>query len=423
MDIHILCAGEQLGPCTEAAVREMLKEGKVSPTDLAWTAGRENWEPLATLLPNRPAFLSTAEPATPRQRAFLSYMGLPFAAETTRDEAARLVNDAMENPRDAERLSRWSEERLLLHPELFAAEIQARKENRAQRYLEIYLEQGTPFFDKVTKAHCQVLVGHLDVQIPRWDADEREAAWKYFFPALAEKFPQLATLEGKLKFASGKREEEPRPTRSATVKTSRGSSSSVGRTIGALARGIFLGLLVLGVLWFGFQGYQKWPMAVTYLQAKLAAPASAPSAPVAPVAPAGEAPVSEPAPAVADVPAPQKSEETPATTEPAAEAPVAAIPPAPAPAALAPPAPRTTVVLTKPMEVKLAYGKIVVPAGTSVQIVERNGVILTVRYLDKLVVIPASQTDLGHETAVPAVALPNPAPATTAANASSAFRE
>jgi hypothetical protein len=266
MDIQILHDGEQTGPYTEAAVQSLLRDGSVLANDLAWRPGLADWVPLVDLLfpaaapppaasASRPeASPEIGEPATARQKAFLTYVGVAFALETTKEQAARLVSDAMEHPQDPARLARWNEERLHLHPELFAAEIQARKERRPQHFLEICHEQGARLFEKVTKAHCQVLVGHLDVHSPHWDAHEREAATKHFFPALAEKFPQLLTEEGRAQFKPAPRAavSAKRPASSPLAGKSRPSSGpGVGKIIYAILRGVFIGLIVLGLLWIG----------------------------------------------------------------------------------------------------------------------------------------------------------------------------
>ncbi|HYR58726.1 MAG TPA: DUF4339 domain-containing protein [Chthoniobacteraceae bacterium] len=287
MDIQILHDGDETGPYTEEAVQALLKDGSVRIDDLAWRPGMDDWIPLVKLLypaasaaaPARPAApvdedaarAGAREPATKRQKAFLSYLGIAFPPEITREDASLLVNDAMENPKDPARVARWNDERLRLYPELFAAEIQARKENRAQRYFEICQEEGAACFDKVTRAHCQVLVGHLDVRFPNWDANEREAPWKYFFPALAEKFPQLVTEEGKEKLKQLEGARAPEPAAHSSPVVARTRSSSPVKKILALVRGAIIGLVILAALWFG-RGYLE-------RNARRANEASGPSSP------------------------------------------------------------------------------------------------------------------------------------------------
>lgn len=466
MDIQILRDGKETGPYTEEAVQALLKEGSVLINDLAWRPGLPDWVPLMYVLypaatrppappvapkPEEPAPApAPREPASARQKAFLDYVGIAFPPDVTKEDASSLVNDAMENPKDPARLARWNEERLHLHPELFTTEITARKEGRSQRFLEICHEEGASFFEKVTKAHCQVLVAHLDVHSPNWDANERDAATKHFFPALAEKFPQLLTEEGKGKFKAAKQPQAAaRHAKSSpvAVKTPPPSKSRAGKVVYAVARGIFVGLIILGLLWVG-RGF--------FVNKPAPKKTSVPTADASPTAPAADEAATSTAPAPAPpVVAPQKETAQAAAPEKPVEAPVATAPapspatpePAMAAAEMKPPetipvlpgtgeslipsatpslipsspalpaagdslmpaatpglippagAARTSVILTKAIEITLPFGKISVPPGTAVKIVSQNGSALTVRYLDHVVTIPASSTDLGADPA------------------------
>ena len=48
--IHITRQGAQYGPYPESSVKDMLAEGQLLPTDLAWDEGAESWQPLQELL-------------------------------------------------------------------------------------------------------------------------------------------------------------------------------------------------------------------------------------------------------------------------------------------------------------------------------------------------------------------------------------
>ena len=48
--IHITRQGAQYGPYPESIVKDMLAEGQLLPTDLAWYEGAESWQPLQELL-------------------------------------------------------------------------------------------------------------------------------------------------------------------------------------------------------------------------------------------------------------------------------------------------------------------------------------------------------------------------------------
>ena len=510
MDIYILQNGEETGPFSVETARALLKQGTVGEADFATRPGMEKWIPLAEFLATDPVPVpvepvkntpaTKAEPATPKQKAFLSYFSIPITANLTRDQAALLVNDTMEEASNAARLARWNEERLRLHPELFAAEIQARKENRATHFFELCQSTGAQYFSGVAKAHCQVLVGFLDVKFPNWDAKESEAAEHYFFPAVAEKFPQLVHKEwrGRLHYADGTKISQDIVRKSPTSKLRRTATSPLVATV----RGVVLGVVILGALYLGHHTIQSDTIAATAATGATPSPESAAPSPTAerapapapevaavpepasvapqnlppiePVAPAPPMAQTEPspatppvataeapmAPAPATLPAPLDSAVAtapmagttpppmaadpamapvaPMATSPTAldTAPMASLPgreppvpvapppatmpmagtlpnaptalpePAPAPvpaaddfAAMVPPLPvapvaKTNLVLTKPVEVTLTYGKIMLAPGTPVKLVTRQGGILKVSYQNRVITIPAGSTDI-----------------------------
>jgi hypothetical protein len=350
MDIYILRDGKEIGPFTEETTQNLLKQGSILMEDFAWHAGLPKWLPLDEVLgatqheeptaapieePVEEAPAEKAgtpakragEPATGKQKALLSYLGIHFSSELTKDQAALMVNDAMEDAKNASRLAQWNTDRLRLHPEIFSDEIQAKKESRASRYFDICQAEGEDYFTKVTKAHCQVLVGYLDVKFPDWDANEKESVKNYFFPAIAEKFPQLVKKQwkGKLRYSDGKKvaaEFKRGPAASPVVK--RGTSSPLI----AIGRGIVFGVIILVMFFFVknvMNGGGKSPAPDAAKPA--AQPAAAPSKPAEPPAPVAAKPEALP---------PIMQEKTVAAADPAA--PVVPAPADPLMAAAAVPA-------------------------------------------------------------------------------------
>jgi len=254
MNIYIMRDGQKIGPFGEEAVRVLIEQGDVDEEDLACRKGSSDWEPLSKVL-NSPAPAAaepppsiSTEPATAAQIAFLSYFGISIPAGLLKDVAEKLITKATEDPQNAKRLAMWNTDRLNLHPDLFAAEAQAKKENRAQFFFDLCQTAGSDYFTGVTKAHCQVLVAFLDVKFPRWDAHEAEATERYFFPAIAEKFPQLVNKawRGRLHYGQGPTAVGAKASRkSPTAKLARRADSPLR----AIMRGLLLGLFILGVLY------------------------------------------------------------------------------------------------------------------------------------------------------------------------------
>ena len=273
MDLHILHDGREIGPFTPEAACALLREGAALPTDLAWRPRMPRWIPLCELLAiepppapapapvlapappivvARPIAVAESEPATARQKALLSYLGLPFGDALLRTGAALLISDAMEHAGHSERFEQWMQDRLRQHPDLFAAEIQARWESRADRHLQRCQSAGADCFTQLSKAHVQVLLNYLDVSCPNWDADEDAAHQRWLLPAMAQKFPRLVKphWKGRLKFPSASNlAAAPARARSSAV-------AAVGFPFAAAVRGIVLGLLLLlaaGMVWVAVQ--------------------------------------------------------------------------------------------------------------------------------------------------------------------------
>jgi hypothetical protein len=465
MDIYILRDGKEIGPFNEETTQTLLKQGAVLINDLAWQPGMAQWGPLHSVLYPGPACAPdgarpeladpaihsptpiTSEPATAKQKALLSYMGAAFSTDLTKDQAARLVNDTMENPADAGRLERWNHERLRLYPELFQAEIQAKKENRPNHFHEITKTEGGDVFNNVTKAHCQVLVGFLDVRFPNWDAHEHQAIWDYFFPAIAEKFPQLLRKEWKrkLKYPEGPKVAPELARHAGVVKPKRRSFPAA-----ILVRATGAGVATLIVLYAGYQFATRKPW-LKWSEARPNATPVTKSAGKGAVVESGKTAASgvdleklfaqNP---IADPAAPDLSTQAPATGVPMNAAAPEAGPPAEAATASSPtaaplfdatahaavpgtaPEPltiqRTNLVITKPVDVPLRFGHARLAPGTVVKFVGQDGALLRVRYGGEVVVVPAGSTDF---LGAPPVALspsgtPNPGAANSAAPAAPA---
>ena len=431
MDIYLLRDGKECGPFTEKATQTFLEQGAIVMDDLAWTPGLPSWSPLTQVLyPAAPATdaadefaeekmviefqqesvtleehefdvageqpsveevapggvvggVSGGESPTAKQRAFLAYIGISLSTFTTKEEAAIFVSEAMEDPKMSARVLQWNDDRLRLHPDIFSAELQAKKEDRANRYFNICLHEGADILVDVTKAHCQVLVAYLDVNFPNWDAHESDAPRSYFFPAVAEKFPSLVRKEwrDKLKYPSGPKIAAEFGTRNPSTRLHAAPSP-----IGALIRGVVFGLAVLLLLYVCMQIFIGEPATET---------AAAGEASPAPAAERPPKTVSEPEPAkpVAKAPPtePAKNGMIAGLTDPA---PPTAEPPAMDGTPAIPAEPKTRVTITKPCDVKLRYGSAKIVVGTEFKIIAQDAAGVTVIHLAETVRIPLENTDL-----------------------------
>ena len=427
MKIHLIREGKEEGPFSAATLRRMLQAGEVRGRDRAWHRGMEDWgrvEEVVSAIPED-LFEAAEEAATPQQKAFLSYLGISFSRELSADEAARLLNQALDKPRDPARLARWPEERARLYPEIFAEDLQVKKEQRADLYLRKVQEEGRDCFLNVGKAHCQVLLSFMDVKYPNWEAyGPVDAAWNYFFPALAQQFPSLVTKawRGKLKFRSGPRvaaevthasiphqEEAPEP-----------AHPSKFWPLTALAA--VFALVAGGAYWqWQHPSTQAAPIVVSGTplpgpgpgamgQGNYAASTAAPEAAATPQMLASKTETPRRKRQRVKPPVEMAIPEAPTTEVTAnAEPPASAVEPPPSPALpsapVATPAPllavptiksRASITLVRPIEVQLTYGRIVLPTGTSLKFISAEGDWVNVGYMNSVVPVPLRSTDLAQ---------------------------
>ena len=490
MQIFIIHDGQQAGPFTEDAVQTLLTKGHVRPNDMGWRKGLPAWLPLSRVLEPAagavnapPPVPSSKAPAgtndtppresamTPKQVALLKYLGAEIGEDATRETAAIAISDALEKPKLQDRIRKWHDEKLRLHPDIFQDEIDFRRANRVSHYLELCQTDGAEAVTDVTKAHVHVLVESLDRRFPRWETDPAAALWDYLLPAIAEHFPKLVRPEWKGPLTLGG------ISKVAAAATGRKTGRQTGGALppppapsgalGAAGRGIIYGAIALVVIFGGIMARDHWKPDASKRAPQnppTAIPVATPDKPSAPTPPPAVKPVETPAvnttppdkaplagpdqPPVPPVapPAPAPAAPAPAPPLPVPVAPVAEEkparmddksppPPAPNPAAIpetppaisAPVAPRTFVTLTQGIGVSLANGQMKLSAGTPLRISAIEGANLKVMWNDQVFYVPAIATDIAKGTpsappGTPVVApgapqppiVPNAPPATAA---------
>lgn len=400
MDIYILHDGQQNGPFSEETARQMLKQGVVRGTDPAWRTGMPEWLPLDNILHSEESQAAASEAPAP--------------------EASTTASPTEEHPTS--------------------------KTERPQRFFELCQTQGAEVIEGITRAHCQVLVGYLDGKFPNWDAgDENEAARKYFFPAVAEKFPQFVRQgwKEKLRYPQPSQPAStPKPRVAAPPKASTPPARKATSPTAAFFKGFVFGLAIVAVAVGGMVAYKRPDLvenAKAQLQAKFSGNAkattqetAAEAVPANPEVKPSSSTATADSTAKQDAPAKAStkkrtaaaakapSQETAAemaNSIPAPELPTAPAPgststalfdpsPSPKPAAAGTamasesatglPAPKTSVKLLQALELQSTYGKIQIPAGSQLPIVEQDGANVKVRFQNQIVSVPATSTDLGE---------------------------
>jgi hypothetical protein len=66
---------------------------------------------------------------------------------------------------------------------------------------------------------------------------------------------------------------------------------------------------------------------------------------------------------------------------------------------------KTSVLLTKPFDAQLTYGKIKLPPGTALRLISHDGAMVKAMYLNNVLTIPASSTDIDSPAPAPVPAV------------------
>ena len=423
MEIYLLRGGKETGPFDREAVEGMYRRGEVGEMDFAWRSGLVKWERVGD-------FLRVGK-VTGRESGVVERVKgeeLPTFGTVKLSEAESVrVEVEVEEKKKAE----WTSE-----------ERKIRQAERAVVYQDFCQSVGVEYFTKVSKAHCLVVIGYLDERFPDWDGEVAEASRRYFFPAMAEKFPQLvvAGWRGKLRFEGEKRK----------VSTGGEGKAWAGwRAVRAipwppLGRALVLGGILVGMGWFVFKlsvpAVGKRSGASMGLEAKAGGDGATvvekqESVLVDPLGGGGAAGKEEADPKMVERVPPGKVEPeggggvvvdplapapSPVVVDPLAPAPspvVVVDPVVPSvPVAVVPPVEvvavaKSVLKLTKPFEFQLAYGKVRLPVGTSVKFLSREGEMVKVDYLKTILTVPIGSTDYGTPEPVPGVAVPAKVPA------------
>jgi hypothetical protein len=407
MEIFLLRDGEQIGPFDEASVQAMISKSEASAEDYAWRNGLSAWIPLKEVLsssardaatpPPKPpdsgirrAPVSPASKITPKQRALLTYLVIPFSATITKEEAAVLVSDALENPALFARLGRWNREKFQLHPEIFADELDAKRQQRAAYYFEQCQIEGKDFINGLTEAHCKVLVESLDNRYPRWETSPREALWEFFLPTVSEHFPQMVTPEwrSKLKVGGSKIPGALNHAIQSSKKLSQ-RPASPGLFQAAL-RGLVYGAVMLGVIFGGLYLAKN-----RNNSSKTAAEESEDKSGDASdkTKGSGASTASSQNAALSDSATMPSGTESPAVDPATSTDPNLSATPQPT-SVPQPAAPRTSVVLRKSVKVRLQFGEVTLKAGQQLKFVAAEDPNVRVQFGKEVFLVPASFTDL-----------------------------
>ncbi|MBI4662900.1 MAG: hypothetical protein HY735_29160 [Verrucomicrobia bacterium] len=164
-----------------------------------------------------------ASSATPKQVAYLSYMGIQAAQLMSKEEASEAI-DKLFNTEDfdlcerlRERQSDWITDRFILYPDLYASEIQRMLEDELPQMLHAYVRSRVVgASEKLTKAKIKQVIAALTQENAQWWQAKNKK--DVFFVRLTSTFPSC--VDGR----SPEKKPVPRkPIESAVIGPAKGS--------------------------------------------------------------------------------------------------------------------------------------------------------------------------------------------------------
>jgi len=126
------------------------------------------------------------EPATPKQIAYLTFMGYPKADRLTKDKASQAieslsdVSDLREYERVEKRKSEWIRQRFILHPDLYSYELKNFFIHELPETLHNFVRSRmTGASEKLTKTKIRQVVNALGREDADWwkEANFKDAFW------------------------------------------------------------------------------------------------------------------------------------------------------------------------------------------------------------------------------------------------------
>lgn len=132
--------------------------------------------------------------ATPKQVAYLTYMGVKDAAQMSKAEASEAINKLFDTndldlwDRLTDRQAEWITDRFVLYPKLYAAEIQRMLNDELPEMFHTFVRSRVVgASEKLTKAKIRQVVGALtDENAQWWQAKNKK---EVFFARLTSMFP------------------------------------------------------------------------------------------------------------------------------------------------------------------------------------------------------------------------------------------
>jgi hypothetical protein len=180
------------GPIDVDDLRQMRAEGILTSQTQVCMEGTQTWRPIATVAPTAPA--------TPKQIAYLSYMGVADPDRISKDEVAIVLNKLFDTPdmklwrQLRQKQEDWATDRFILYPDLYARDIEYMLHEELPRAFHAFVRSRmVGASETLTKAKIRQVIDALSQESNQWWQAKNKR--DVFFTKLSAMFP--ACVDGR----------------------------------------------------------------------------------------------------------------------------------------------------------------------------------------------------------------------------------
>ena len=174
------------GPIALDDLRQMREEDILASGTQVCLEGTETWQPIATVAPTAPA--------TAKQIAYLSYMGVAGADRMSKDEVSIVLNRLFDTPDTKlwrqlrQKQEDWITDRFILYPDLYARDIEYILHEELPRVFHAFVRSRmVGASETLSKAKIRQVIDALSQENNHWWQAKNKR--DVFFTKLSAMFP------------------------------------------------------------------------------------------------------------------------------------------------------------------------------------------------------------------------------------------
>jgi hypothetical protein len=218
--IHVARDGEEIATFDEEHdILSGLRDGTLLMNDSFWCEGMTEWKPLSSLEISKGALATPAQKdalkaaglpfddlttkaevsalfsshddalASAKQLALLAYLGDPVAQKLSKKEASERIDMILGDADRQEKFRDWNDDKVILFPDVFAEEINARREECFAEYKAFRAELGAAASElpKLSLDQANRIFAYLDARKPGWMKPRIAMFLDHFLPCVEAK--------------------------------------------------------------------------------------------------------------------------------------------------------------------------------------------------------------------------------------------